>query len=442
LSNQGTQELLHGMPLPAALRLKMERSLGVSLQAVRVRQDPAAQEQARELDAEAFARGDEILLGSGAPMPDSPEAEGLLAHEAAHIVQQRRASRVEDAIGAPGDRHEQAADQASVRMLAGAHAEPAAGGSVPAVQREPIGKEQSMAGRAEVERALHSFLQRVLARMPGTDLRTSRVVRNALDTLVLGGGSSAIFVSVDDFLKQVPNEPAEFARRFAQKLPRNISRAAIERLDSLATADSPPGLATRAADLVKRSAAGKPERTEEPGRVSPEKSAEQAAQTVRQLRGEGEPSVIGPGSIDVLQAARILRGAPGVFRPPQPRTVQPAARGSAELDAAIQAIPEDALVPAEFRGGPRAGDFADARGFARDVARQLDIAQQQRRDTISINLGDAYNSVRDRQAIRAAIENIIERVRAALPHRGSEVTNVDIYFGRTLITRGRARAAE
>jgi hypothetical protein len=72
----------------------------------------------------------------------------------------------------------------------------------------------------------------------------------------------------------------------------------------------------------------------------------------------------------------------------------------------------------------------------------MDVAQQQRRDTISINLGDNYNSVRDRQALRAAIEDIIARVRAALPHHGSAVTNVDIYFGRTLITRGRARAAE
>jgi hypothetical protein len=420
----------------------MERSLGVSLHSVRVRQDAAAQEKAQELHAEAFAQGDEILLGPRAPAPDSFEAEALLAHETAHIVQQRRAPQIEDSVSAPEDRHEQAADRASAQILAGVHAEPGAGGSVPAVQRQPIGKEHSMAGRAEVEKALHAFLQRVLARMPGTDLRTSRVVRNALDALVMGGGSAAMFVSVEDFLKQVPNEPVEFARRFSQKLPEHIRRAAVERLDALATADTPPGLATRAADLVKRSAPGKPERTEEPGRVTPEKSAEQATQTVRQLRGEGEPSVIGPGSIDVLQAARILRGAPGVFRPPEPRPVQPAARGSAELDSAIKSIPEDALVPAEFRGGPRAGDFADAREFARDLARQLDIAQQQRRDTISINLGDAYNSVRERQAIRAAIENIIERIRAALPHRGSAVTNVDIYFGRTLITRGRARAAE
>jgi hypothetical protein len=240
----------------------------------------------------------------------------------------------------------------------------------------------------------------------------------------------------------VPNEAAEFARRFSQKLPQHINRGAVERLNTLATTDSPAGLTTRAADLVKRSTAGGAERTEEPGRVTPEQSADRAAQTVRGLRGEGEPSVIGPGSIDVLQTARILRGVPGVLRPAQPRPVQPAARGSAELDAAIQSIPEDALVPAEFRGGARASEFADAREFARDLARQIDVAQQQRRDTISINLGDNYNSVRDRQTVRAAIENIIGRIRAALPHHGSAVTNVDIYFGRTLITRGRARAAE
>jgi hypothetical protein len=101
--NQGTQQLLEGKPLPAALRARIERSLGVSLHSVRVRQDAAAQEEARELDAEAFTHGDEIVLGASAPSPESPDAEPLLAHEAAHIVQQRRASRIENAVDAPGD---------------------------------------------------------------------------------------------------------------------------------------------------------------------------------------------------------------------------------------------------------------------------------------------------------------------------------------------------
>lgn len=58
---------------------------------------------------------------------------------------------------------------------------------------------------------------------------------------------------------------------------------------------------------------------------------------------------------------------------------------------------------------------------------------------MTIHLGDNYNQVRDRQAMRAAVEEIIAAVRAALPHHGSNVLNVDVYFGRNLVTRGRPR---
>jgi hypothetical protein len=37
------------------------------------------------------------------------------------------------------------------------------------------------------------------------------------------------------------------------------------------------------------------------------------------------------------------------------------------------------------------------------------------------------------------VEEVIAAVRAALPHHGSNVLNVDVYFGRNLVTRGRPR---
>lgn len=445
--NQAVRELLEGgspaRALPAELRARLERSLGIPLHTVTVRSDAAAREAARALDARAFTHGEEIYLGPEAPSPDSPEAESVLAHEAAHIAQQRGASLVTDAVSAPGDAWEQQADRAAAQAMAGAQAERAAGGSVPGVQRQQAGggpRQATAATRAEVEQALLAFLQRVLARTPGADLRRTRVVRNALDTLVRGGGPSAALVDVDDFLKGVPNDAAEFARRFTQRLPQSIGREALERLNRLATADSTEGSAvTRVVDLYSRTQAGGPEQTEDPQRVTPQQSAEQAAQVMRRWRGQEEPTEVGPVNVDVLQMNRFIRGLPGAIHPPAPRTGQPAAGSYPEVEAAIQRIPEDALTPAEFRGGARAGEFADAREFARDAARQIDVAQQQRRDTVTIHLGDNYNQVRDRQAMRAAVEEIIAAVRAALPHHGSNVLNVDVYFGRNLVTRGRPR---
>lgn len=437
LGNIGVQRLVEGKPLPAGLRARMERSFGIPLHEVEVRDDAEARDAARTLGAEAFASGNEIYLGAEAPPLNSPEAEQLLAHEAAHIAQQAGASHIAESTGAPDDAFERHAARASAQAMAGARAERPSGGAVPAVQRQPrTAQKQPAATRADAEQALLAFLQRVLARTPSADLRRTRVVRNALDTLVRGGGSAAMFVDVDDFLKSVPNEPAEFARRFAQRLPQTIDRSAIDALSRLATADSAEGTASRVGDLVKRSKAGGPE--EEERRTGPEAEAEKTAQIMRRLRGEDEPKTVGPASVDVLQLARIARGLPGALNPPGPRTVQPEAQSYAQVEAAINQIPPDALTPAEARGTAQAGDFADARDFARDVARQIDVAQQQRRDTVTIRLGDNYNQVKDRQAMRAAVENIVAQVRAALPHHGSNVTNVDVYFGGKLITRGRA----
>jgi hypothetical protein len=293
-----------------------------------------------------------------------------------------------------------------------------------------------------VEQALLAFLRRVLAMRPAPDLRRSRVVRNALDTLVLRGGPSAMFVNVDDFLSRVPNEPVEFARRFARLLPESIDRAAIERLNQLATADSPTGSAvSRVGELFSQTKAAEAPPSEA-SRESAADEGERIAAIQRRWAGAEEPTTVGPVPVDVLQLPRLFRGLPQAIHPRTPQPAAPEARNYPEVEAAIQRIPRDALVPAEARSGERAMSFADAQEFARDLARQLDVAQQRRQDTITMNLGKVYNQARDRQAMRAAVEDIIAQIRAALPHHASSVTNVDVYFGRNLITRGRARRSE
>jgi hypothetical protein len=73
-----------GDPLPPTTRGQLERGLGVGLDDVRVHQDNAARDSARDLNARAFTHGSDIWLGHG----ESPQNLGLMAHEATHVVQQ------------------------------------------------------------------------------------------------------------------------------------------------------------------------------------------------------------------------------------------------------------------------------------------------------------------------------------------------------------------
>jgi hypothetical protein len=174
-----------------------------------------------------------------------------------------------------------------------------------------------------------------------------------------------------------------------------------------------------------------------------QQQAEKEAQLLRQGQGTEEPTEIGPVSIDLPRAGRILRGLPEAIRGPRtPRPAPPEARTYPQVEQAIQQITPDALIPTEARGTPQASAFADAQEVARDLAGRLDIAQQQGQDTIVLRLGDNYNGVRDRRAMIDAAEHIIQLIREALSHHASSVRYVDVYFGERLVTRGMVRQSQ
>ncbi len=73
-----------GDRLPATVQRPIETSLGVNLSAVRLHTGSRAADANRALTARAFTYGPNIVLGAGA----RPSDLGLIAHEAAHVVQQ------------------------------------------------------------------------------------------------------------------------------------------------------------------------------------------------------------------------------------------------------------------------------------------------------------------------------------------------------------------
>lgn len=107
--------------LEPAVRTFMETRLGRSLEHVRVHTDARASDSARQLDAQAYTVGSDIVFAHGKYAPSTPQGRELLAHELTHVLQQgaapEPAAAPHDALapddGAPAERIESADDPVS-----------------------------------------------------------------------------------------------------------------------------------------------------------------------------------------------------------------------------------------------------------------------------------------------------------------------------------------
>lgn len=81
-----------GRALEPALRQDMEQRFGHDFSRVRVHADAAAQTSARDVNAQAYTVGRDVVFGSGQYAPGTAAGRHLIAHELTHVVQQRGAS--------------------------------------------------------------------------------------------------------------------------------------------------------------------------------------------------------------------------------------------------------------------------------------------------------------------------------------------------------------
>ncbi|WP_441237661.1 eCIS core domain-containing protein [Bradyrhizobium sp. 930_D9_N1_4] len=81
-----------GASLPARIREDMERRFRSDFSRVRIHTGPAAAASARAIDATAYTSGESVVFGDSAFAPLTPRGRHLLAHELAHVVQQRGAA--------------------------------------------------------------------------------------------------------------------------------------------------------------------------------------------------------------------------------------------------------------------------------------------------------------------------------------------------------------
>lgn len=111
-----------GRPLEPTTRQDMEQRFGHDFSQVRVHADANAAESARAVNALAYAVGHHVAFDTGRYSPQTEAGGRLLAHELAHIVQQRRgpaAVHAQRAVSEPGDPAEREADAAADLAIRG-----------------------------------------------------------------------------------------------------------------------------------------------------------------------------------------------------------------------------------------------------------------------------------------------------------------------------------
>jgi hypothetical protein len=105
-------------------RQRFEARLGHSLAHVRVHRDALAAASADAVAAAAYTVGSHVVWGRDAG-PGSRAHEWTLAHELAHVVQQRDGALAGAIpLGAPDSHHERAADRTAHHLLRGSIAPP------------------------------------------------------------------------------------------------------------------------------------------------------------------------------------------------------------------------------------------------------------------------------------------------------------------------------
>jgi Domain of unknown function (DUF4157) len=100
-----------GRPLDGNLARRLERNSGDLMADVRVHTDGHAAALARAVSARAFTVGRDIYFGAGEYNPGSSAGTELIAHEVAHVIQQRGAPQNGPlTVSQPGDATEREAE--------------------------------------------------------------------------------------------------------------------------------------------------------------------------------------------------------------------------------------------------------------------------------------------------------------------------------------------
>jgi hypothetical protein len=113
----------------------MEARFGTNFSNVRIHNGERAADAADVLAAKAYTVGNDIVFGKGMFAPEQSSGKHLLAHELAHVVQQRRGGTAPPLAGSPA--LEGSAERAASAAVNGAGPVDVGGASAPGIARMP-----------------------------------------------------------------------------------------------------------------------------------------------------------------------------------------------------------------------------------------------------------------------------------------------------------------
>jgi uncharacterized protein DUF4157 len=148
-----------GSPLEPGVRGFMEQRLGHDFTDVRVHTGGKADESAHSISAQAYTVGTDVVFRGGAYQPDSPTGQRVIAHELAHVVQQKAGPVAGTPapggirLSNPSDPFEQAAEETARGVTAQASLMPASTPAEASVQRAEPEEEEEAAQALVAQRA-------------------------------------------------------------------------------------------------------------------------------------------------------------------------------------------------------------------------------------------------------------------------------------------------
>jgi uncharacterized protein DUF4157/putative toxin of predicted polymorphic toxin system len=114
-----------GQPLPGELADRFGAVLGGQFDGVRVHADAVADEAAQQIEAEAFALGDDVYFARGRYSPHTARGQALLAHELTHVAQQQGGANTIRLSGPIQTKAADAAERVAAKATGTLHLSPA-----------------------------------------------------------------------------------------------------------------------------------------------------------------------------------------------------------------------------------------------------------------------------------------------------------------------------
>jgi hypothetical protein len=150
-----------GSPVEPGARSFLEDRMSADFSDVRVHTGGKADESARAINAQAYTVGTDVVFRSGAYQPETPGGRHVLAHELAHVIQQKSGPVAGTpapggiSISHPSDSFEQAAERSASQAMTGgtAQAMPAGGGEGITAQRASEDEEEEPVQAMTAQRA-------------------------------------------------------------------------------------------------------------------------------------------------------------------------------------------------------------------------------------------------------------------------------------------------